>query len=113
VTRCGQCDGCRWGGVCSTEVYPNALADLHDGKGTEWKRTPDGAYYPTCDCHCPESMRKPSEARQNAPRRPRTAASATKPAESSKSQPSEPIDDATALRLLATWLKRLSNRKDP
>jgi hypothetical protein len=41
----------------------NVLGDLHDGKGTAWTKTPDGQYYPNCDCHGPESLRhKPAAA---------------------------------------------------
>lgn len=33
-----------------------ALVDLHDGKGTTWKKTPQGEYYPDCPCHKPAGI---------------------------------------------------------
>lgn len=45
----------RWGPP--SPYIGDALVDLHGGKGTEWARTADGAYYPTCDCHCPPALK--------------------------------------------------------
>jgi hypothetical protein len=87
----------------------NVLGDLHDGKGTSWTKTPDGQYYPNCDCHGPESLRSKPAAADGPRKGKRPSGAVVGPLEGTSA---DQIDDTTALRLLATWLKRLSTRKD-
>ena len=61
MTRCGECFGCKWGGVCVKErIYTGGreLEDLHSGKGTTWRRwPPTGELYPDCACHEPLAVK--------------------------------------------------------
>lgn len=38
--------------------YGQALIDLHNGKGTAWKKDRYGRYYPDCDCHRPPEVQR-------------------------------------------------------
>jgi len=116
VTRCGLCDGCRWGGVCSANrlyMGGNVLGDLHDGKGTTWVKEPDGQYWPNCcDAHRPESKRVKAAAADTPRKGKRPAAVKSDGLVAVPDEPIDPdIDDETAWRFLATWLKRLAKEK--
>lgn len=104
MTRCGLCDGCRWGGTCSTAVYPDALTDLHNGAGTTWTKT-DAGYVPLCACHGSKSKVAAAAAPAKA-KRPSGAVS-----QALNTTPAEPIDEQTALRLLITWLRKIPKEK--
>ena len=102
MTRCGVCDGCRWGGRCTSTMYRGAepLTDLHDGRGTSWIRTPDGEYYPDCTCHGPQAGRTTA----------RSAAKAPNAASQAIEAGSEALTDREAIRLVVSLLRRLSRR---
>jgi hypothetical protein len=48
-----------WGEPLDGQYLGDGLVDLHPdepGRGTEWRRTPSGSYFPWCMCHCPASL---------------------------------------------------------
>ena len=81
----------------------DALANLHPEGGTRWVKDPERGYWADCcDLHRPESKRVGKPAKPKAARA--AVTSATPDAEPE-------IDEPTALRLLATWLRKLSKEK--
>ena len=112
--RCGQCDGCRWDGLCILDrLYTgDAFVNLHPEGGTTWRKDPDGQYWPDCcDLHRPESKRQ-TPAAALTPRKPKRAPAVKSDGlAANPDEQSEPITDEMALRLLRTWLKRLAGAK--
>jgi len=102
----------RWG-AGEPPWQGDSLVDLHDGRGTEWKRWRDGSLYPNCDCHRPKIITRelagakvavpPTSTRKTRPE------AATRRVSAPADDPGE-IDDETAVRMLAVWLKRLATR---
>ena len=91
----------KWGEAPPAYTGDDVLGDLHGGKGTMWTRTRNG-YVPSCTCHGPKP---PTDTAPHRSARPE----AVIPARSTAETPAE-LDDETALRLLATWLRRLATR---
>ncbi len=87
----------------------DALTDLHDGRGTTWRRDGAGDLYPDCcDKHRPKAIRATTPA-DTTPSRPSRPGRVVSPHSAPVEPPAE-LDDETALRLLATWLRRLATR---
>ena len=87
----------------------DALTNLHPEGGTRWVKDPTRGYWPDCcDLHRPESKRVGAAAADAQPKRKRAPGAVQRPLEA---DPAEPIDERTALRLLATWLKKLAREK--
>ncbi len=104
---CGECDGCRWGGVCVNlrgPVPDYGLMAPH----------PAGATFTRSSPTPPEPATRPVDS----PRRARTRRAANdtpvpSPEPVEAVVPSEAsLDDDTALKMLSVWLRRLARAKE-